>query len=114
LPRRWLRRNAMLECHWNRRLYGSVHKVGTWDCVDESAPRHPLTECPGLRVAASFSRHLTGDQALANVDLRGVDRVLLHNFVSVEKNHKRFLVAFSAAVDQIHIGNKVCGFRLQS
>src|SRR5262249_7056540 len=40
------------------------------------------------------------------------DRVLPDDFAFVEKNHERLLVAFSAAIYQIHIGNKIRGLRV--
>ena len=51
---------------------------------------------------------------MADIDFRRTERVLLNDFAFVEKNHERLLIAFGAAMNQTHIGNKVCGFRVHS
>jgi hypothetical protein len=67
-------------------------------------------EASGLAVTTV----LVGDQALVDVNFRGVDGVLLYDFAFIEKNYERLLVTFGTAIDQIHVGNEVCGFRVQS
>src|SRR5882672_812685 len=57
---------------------------------------------------------LSRDQTLADVDFRRADRVLPNDFAPIEKNHERLLIAFSAAMNQAHIGNKVRGLRVHS
>jgi hypothetical protein len=59
--------------------------------------------------AIDFRAHLTGNQALADINFRCVDRVLLNDPSFVEQNYERLLVAFGSAINQIHIGNKVRG-----
>jgi hypothetical protein len=88
---------------------GKAVDHGTDDEKHEQPRSHAL-KCDAL---AQF-KHLSRDQALAEVDFRGADRVLLNDFVFVEKNHERLLIARGAAVNQIHIGNKACRLRVQS
>src|SRR6267142_3303407 len=57
---------------------------------------------------------LSRDQTLADVDFRRADRVLPNDFGPIEKNHERLLITFSAAMNQVYIGNKVRGFRVHS
>lgn len=56
---------------------------------------------------------LVREQALADIHLRRADRELLNDLVSVEKNDQRFLIAFGATVNRVHIGNEICGLRVQ-
>src|SRR5262249_6174105 len=69
-----------------------------------SGTRRRVEDETAQYASAPSLRALMHEQALADIHLRRADRVLLNDLALVEKNDQRFLVAFGAAVDRVHVG----------